>query len=176
MAYLLPIFCVSQLKTVSLSSLFILPFIVQVSLAVGLTGWLSIRNGQRAVNDVAQQLRQEVANRIEQKLVDFLIAPQRLNQLNQRAIELGHIDPDDLDTLYEHFLIQSQEFPTVESIFFGHANGEFIGIGHFNQNRYQLMRGGPSLDNAIHFYDLDSQGQPQRLAVAADSWDTQTRP
>ena len=45
--------------------LLVVPFLIQISAAVGLTGWLSIRNGQRAVNDVASQLRSEVSNRID---------------------------------------------------------------------------------------------------------------
>ena len=43
----------------------IIPFVLQVSAAVGLTAWLSIRNGQQAVNDVTRQLRQETTARSE---------------------------------------------------------------------------------------------------------------
>ena len=41
----------------------IVPFIVIIVCAVGLTGYLSFQNGQRAVNDVATQLRQEITHR-----------------------------------------------------------------------------------------------------------------
>ncbi|MDG2618162.1 hypothetical protein P7L53_18125 [Thermoleptolyngbya sichuanensis XZ-Cy5] len=51
----------SLARGLPLRSFLVLPFALQIFAAVGLTGWLSIRNGQRAVNDVASQLRIEVA-------------------------------------------------------------------------------------------------------------------
>ncbi|MGB3202939.1 MAG: hypothetical protein WBA99_18675, partial [Nodosilinea sp.] len=41
--------------------LIVVPFVLQVSVAVGLTGWLSMRQGQLAVNQVAAQLRGAVS-------------------------------------------------------------------------------------------------------------------
>ena len=46
----------------------IIPFVFQIFAAVGLTGYLSLRNGQRAVNNVATQLRQETTARIQDRL------------------------------------------------------------------------------------------------------------
>ncbi len=40
-------------KTTSLRTTLIVPFVVLILVSVGLTGYLSIRNGQQAVNDVA---------------------------------------------------------------------------------------------------------------------------
>ncbi|NEU81847.1 hypothetical protein [Nostoc sp. UIC 10630] len=36
-----------------LRSLLIVPFVLQIFAAVGLTGYISLRNGQKAVNDVS---------------------------------------------------------------------------------------------------------------------------
>ncbi len=38
--------------TVGLRTVFIVPFVLQICAAVGLTGYLSLRNGQKAVNEV----------------------------------------------------------------------------------------------------------------------------
>lgn len=62
----------SLARGLPLRSLLVLPFALQIFAAVGLTGWLSIRNGQRAVNDVISQLRSEVTTRIHQQLGTFL--------------------------------------------------------------------------------------------------------
>ncbi|MGK7923028.1 MAG: hypothetical protein AB4080_23815, partial [Trichodesmium sp.] len=43
--------------SIPLQSILIVPFVVQIFAAVGLTGWLSLRNGQQAVNEVTTQLR-----------------------------------------------------------------------------------------------------------------------
>ncbi|QYO62189.1 hypothetical protein [Leptolyngbya sp. 7M] len=46
----------------------VVPFVLQILAVVGLVGYLSFRNGQRAVNDLATQLRSEVTARIEAEL------------------------------------------------------------------------------------------------------------
>ncbi len=40
--------------------------------AVGLTGWLSLRNGQKAVNNVASQLLNGVTTRVDEHLENYL--------------------------------------------------------------------------------------------------------
>ncbi len=52
-------------RKVSLRLVLIVPFVLQVAIAVGITGWLSLRNGQKAVNDLAAQLQGEVSARIQ---------------------------------------------------------------------------------------------------------------
>ncbi|HEY9908835.1 MAG TPA: ATP-binding protein [Thermosynechococcaceae cyanobacterium] len=64
----------------------IVPFILQISIAVGLTGWLSIRNGQRAVNDVAGQLRREVTDRVDSEVRHSLATADTVNQLAVNAL------------------------------------------------------------------------------------------
>jgi diguanylate cyclase (GGDEF)-like protein/PAS domain S-box-containing protein len=159
-----------------LRTLLIVPFVLQVSLAVGLTGLLSVRNGQRVVNNVASQLRQEVANRIEQKLQDYLRDPLLVNQLNLDAIRLGYLELQDTEALFRQFQAQSRQFPTVESIFLGQADGEFIGHGTFNPKHAMRMQAGPSLGGNIHFYALNDQGQVTGLVLETPGWNTQTRP
>ena len=55
-------------RSIPLRLLLVVPFIAQIFMAVGLIGWLSLQNGQRAVNNVAQQLRGEITARIDQEL------------------------------------------------------------------------------------------------------------
>jgi len=154
----------------------VVPFILEIALAVGLTGWLSLRNGQKTVNEVAGQLRVEVSNRIDQKLQDFLSKPPLVNQINQDMIEMGYLDPQNSDALYRYFFQQAQSFKTVSAIFFGNTNGEFIGNGQILSGEMQRMQGGPSLGGAIEFYAVDDNGQSIRRLLSTPGWVTQTRP
>ena len=47
----------------TLRTVLIVPFVLQIVGAVGLVGYLSWRNGQQAVNDVASKLRREISDR-----------------------------------------------------------------------------------------------------------------
>ncbi len=50
---------------IPLHIILVVPFVFQIFGAVGIVGYLSFRNGQRAVNEVATQLLQEVNARVE---------------------------------------------------------------------------------------------------------------
>ncbi|MEM9006130.1 MAG: hypothetical protein AAGE59_21710 [Cyanobacteria bacterium P01_F01_bin.86] len=47
------------------------PFLLPIFAAVGLTGYFSLQNGARAVNDRAEQLKAEIDNRIDPNLTSF---------------------------------------------------------------------------------------------------------
>ncbi len=66
-----------------------MPFALQVFGAVGLVGYLSYKNGQRAINDLAHQLEQEISLRVDQYLDSYLALPPQLTELNLDAIDQG---------------------------------------------------------------------------------------
>jgi hypothetical protein len=74
----------------------VIPFVLQIFVAVGLTGYVSLRNGQRAVNEVASQLRQEISNRIRERLADHSEVPHLINQVNADAVRRGDLNTEDL--------------------------------------------------------------------------------
>lgn len=163
-------------KGLSLRLLLIVPFLLQISLAVGLTGYLSVRNGRQAVNDVAAQLRQEVATRIDQKLDDYLEDPHLVNRLNRDAVSLGYLDPTDLEALNRHFFYQAKLFPTVASFLWGSETEQFIGTGSFYGRDYQRMEAGTHLGGSIRFYAVDEQGRSTKLLSETPNFPIRSRP
>lgn len=113
---------------VTLPTMLIVPFVVQIFTAVGLVGYFSYQHGQRAVNDLATQLRREISWRIHQKLDQYLAIPHQINQINLRAHQLGILDLEDFQTTGKFFWEQLQAFE-VGYINFGNTKGEFIGAG-----------------------------------------------
>ena len=79
-------------RKIPLRAALVLPFVLQIFTAVSLTGALSLRNGQKAVNDVANQLRQELIARIEGELKQYVNKPYDVNRLNSAAFAQAHID------------------------------------------------------------------------------------
>ncbi|HEY9866379.1 MAG TPA: hypothetical protein V6D21_19565, partial [Candidatus Obscuribacterales bacterium] len=73
-------------EKLSLRFILIVPFVLQVFAAVSLTGYLSLKNGQKAVNNLATQLQNEVSSRIYQHLNNYLAIAPQLNQVNAHAI------------------------------------------------------------------------------------------
>jgi hypothetical protein len=101
---------------IPLRLLLVVPSVLQVSVAVGLTGWSSLPQGQRAVNEVARQLRSKVFHHIQREIETLTVTSHLVSQLNYDALGLGQLDPTDSAALFRHFMRQSRTFPHVDSL------------------------------------------------------------
>src|SRR4028119_1463886 len=90
-------------KALRLQLILIVPFVLQVVGAVGLVGYLSFKNGQKAVNDLAAQLQREVSDRVNQHLDSYLADAYEVTEQNAFAIAHGIIDPNDSERLGRFF-------------------------------------------------------------------------
>ena len=115
-------------KKMRLRLLLVVPFVVQIFFAVGVTSYLSIRNGQQAVNNVATQLSHEIGDRIQLRLQTYLDIPHQVNQFNADAIDLGLSNLDDMPTLDRFLWRQIQKYDTLTSINISTPNNGYIGI------------------------------------------------
>ncbi|QYO65136.1 hypothetical protein [Leptolyngbya sp. 7M] len=71
----------SGFKQLSLRLILIVPFVLQIAVAVGLTGYLAIRNGQKSVHTITSQLRSEISSHINQQILTYLEKPYLVNQM-----------------------------------------------------------------------------------------------
>ena len=136
----LPVKIERVFQKIPLRLILIVPFVLQISAAVGLTGWLSIRNGQRAVNDVATQLRHETSDRIEQHLNAQLENSHLVNRINLEAIQFDHVPTEDLSDLGEHFWRQLQTFESMGVIYFGDERGRFIAAQRLHDDSFIFVK------------------------------------
>jgi PAS domain S-box-containing protein len=168
------------LGKVPLRVILIVPFVVQVVGAVGLVGYLSFRNGQKAVNDLAGQLRSEVSVHVRDRIQTYVDVPQRINQFNAGAIGLGLLDFQKIQEAQRYFWRQVQTYESIGNIGFANEQGQFTRVGWVNrqstseqpQIAEQLTPGGGTL----YYYDIDSQGNRVKLAKTVPNYDTRTRP
>lgn len=164
---------------VSLRAALVIPFVLQIFVAVGLTGYISLRNGQRAVNEVATQLRREISNRIQERLEDHSEIPHLINQVNADAVRRGDLKTKDRAS-EQYLWNQIQYLDDVTWLYFGAASdGSFIGIKspHDNDDDLQVVINEPSTDFLGHYYDLDGQGNRKELVrVNRNVYDARTRP
>ena len=134
----------SNSKNISLRTILIVPFVIQIVVAVALIGWLSFYNGQKAVDDIATQLGGEITARIHQHLKSLTTLPVMINQNNAEAIHLGLLDLNCIPTppnpflskatantcqkkVVRYFWNQIKAFNTVSYIGVGSETGKYIG-------------------------------------------------
>ncbi|MEO0407196.1 MAG: ATP-binding protein [Cyanobacteria bacterium P01_A01_bin.135] len=117
----------------------ILPFVGQIFAAVGLVGYLSFRNGQQAVNNLANQLIDTVTQRVDDQLSSYLSLPQQLVEVTAEAIATGQLDLNDAQASERYFWRQSKAFDSISYIGYTLPNGTQGGAGRWINGRDILL-------------------------------------
>lgn len=162
-------------KTLPLRFVLVVPFVLQIFAAVGLTGYLSLRNGQNAVNDVAKQLRNEITLRVDQNLQTYLKAPQQANQINQDAIHSGWLKTVSLKDWQQQLLHQTQVFDSIDSIGILNEQREFITLSRYEGDRPTLFIADRSTNFEFSTYSLNEQGDRTALLKRTEIFDSKLR-
>jgi signal transduction histidine kinase/serine phosphatase RsbU (regulator of sigma subunit) len=168
---------VSQISSkIPLRTILVVPFVLQIIVAVGLTGYLSFRNGQKAVNELATQLLQEVNSRISQHLKIYLETPYRINKINEDMINLGLLDLRDQALLERYFWRQMKEFDSVTFIGFGNNQGGFVTtIRQYDGSLFFEFNENFVAGN-YYTYLADPEGNRQTLLRVRPNYDARQRP
>lgn len=169
-----------KFRQASLNQLLIIPFVLQICAAVGLTGYLSFRSGQQAIEDLSGQLRNEVTERVRDRIQTYIQVPQQLNQFNAQAVSMGILDFQKFPEAQLYFWRQVQTYETISHIGFGNPQGQYTRVGWVNrlsveenpQIAEQLIPGG----GALNYFDIDQDGKRIKLTKSAPNYDIRKRP
>ncbi|WP_392533574.1 ATP-binding protein [Nostoc sp. C117] len=146
-----------------LSYVLIVPFILQIFGAVGLVGYLSYENGQKAVKELAAQLENEICDRIEQHLDNYLTTPKQINQINLDAIELNLLKLADFQTTGKYFWKQMQVF-NIGYNSFANPKGEFIGVERLDNGNLLINEVSEKHSvGKLYVYTTDNRGNRRHL-------------
>ena len=148
---------------VSIRVLIVTAFVVPIVSAVGLTGWLSIRNGQQAVSELAGQLQTEAGKRVSVHLDAYLSVPHQVNRINVDAVELGMVSLQDFNKLGKYFWRQMKVFNIGYSNF-ANKDGEFIGVERLDNGNLLINEvSQASTQGKLHVYQTDERGDRTKL-------------
>ena len=124
--------CIHNFFSANLKLILTIPFCLQIFAIVGTVGYLSLRSGQKAVNDISNQLLTEISFRVEEKLTNYTSLISFLNRSNAQAIQLGELELNNYQSLIKHFNKQIRHFPDISFIYWGNKSGEFYGVRRLN--------------------------------------------
>ncbi|MGI0488732.1 ATP-binding protein [Pantanalinema rosaneae CENA516] len=167
----------SRFRPLSLPSTLVVLFFLQTLGIAGFAVWLSLRNGQIAVNQLAARLCQEISDRTQLKLQSYLATPHQINQMNAEAVQTGELDLTNVRALEQRFWNQVRTFNSVSEIYYGNEqNGGYVLVGrqdngslvieatdHFRQGNYKT-------------YTTNQQGQRQQVMGSVPNYDPRFRP
>ena len=166
----------SLFKGVPLSCILVALFLLQILLAVGLTAYLSINNGQKAVNEVASELRRQVANRVEQNLQTYLSTPRQILSSNQNVIDIGLLKMENLATWESYLIKQLEIFPDAIALTASNEQQEHLAIQKLNDRQFLLRFADKSTGYDLYTYRIDRQGQRTQLPEVIKNYDARSRP
>ena len=154
----------------------ITPFVIQMLLAVGLTGYLSFKNGQQAVNNVAYQLQNEISARVQEHLRLFLHEPHEINQASADAVELGLLNVNDSETLQRYFLKQINLYTAVSSVYFGNTAGGLVDAGRESAaGPLYIITTANFAAGPFEKYAVNNQGSRAALLTKLPNFDARAR-
>ncbi|MBM7865618.1 response regulator [Heliobacterium gestii] len=165
-----------MLRKVPLRAVFIVPFVLQLLLAVGLVAWLSVNSSERAVEDMTDQLRTEIADRIDEHLKRHMEIPLLVNRINANAIDTGLLDIQDKTSRERYFSRQQQAFPQIAMNFIGTPQGEFMGARRNLAGDIQLVLASDATDHNSHYFSVKPNGEAGELQEVFRNFDPRKRP
>lgn len=167
-----------RLTRVPLRVLLVVPFLMQMTTAVSVIGWLAWQHGEHAVNTVAADLRSELSNRVVQYLHNVLAIPHQVNQLNLTAVEQGQLALDEADALERQFLIQLSSFQEISNIAYGSRDGDFVAVQYAEDGQRLIsLRSGSATNYILQSADLSltSPRQPHPSPPTPNPFDPRMR-
>ena len=157
-----------------LQLILIVPFAVQIVAVVGLTGYLAHRNGQKAVQDLASQLMDELGDHVNERLNNYLEEPLLIAQINTDAARVGQLALKNLSVIENRFLLQMQRFESVQEIYLGTPDGDYLGVSRTPESALSSFATPP------YYQRLLKQRDPLLEQISSltplDDFDPRTRP
>jgi len=161
-------------RSIPLSLILIAPFIMQIFVAVGLTNYLSIRNGQKAVNDVTTKLWTDINARVNQYLSTYLATPHLINRINVDDVRTGKLDLQDFPAIEHHLYLQMLQFDSaVSTIDFGNLQGDMRGINTLKNKQLAILMSNHSAGQ--YEYSVDRDGNRSKLLQTNHEYDVKTK-
>jgi len=167
-------------KKLRLRTALVVPFLLQITGAVALVGWLSFQSGERSVRELASRLHTETSKRVSDRVESYVATPQLVNRVNVDAVELGILDFQNIQAARSYFWRQANAYTSIGYVGFANENAQSLRIGWINrldpkdqpQIAEQLTPGGGDLV----FYNLDANGKPSKTERTIVNYDVRTRP
>jgi diguanylate cyclase (GGDEF)-like protein/PAS domain S-box-containing protein len=133
----------------------------------GLVGWLSFRNMQHAVSELADKFTHEVIGNVTADLNAHLAGVQRVVDLNARQ----GWDLKDLKGVQRRLFNQLLAFQTPTLISVGTPERAFVGVERLPDDKVMLSHSDLSTGYGLNTYAATRDGEPQGYSVSLPDFD-----
>ena len=145
-------------KGTPLSLVLVVPFVFQIFSAVGLVGYLSFKNGQKAVDSLVLELSDEISDRIDQQLDTYLGLPHQLAKISVDDLQTGVLDIQDFQVAGRNFWQRAQIYPNINLIGYYLESGEGVAAGRWLEGEGVTIVEHSLADGKDYDFGTDAQG------------------
>jgi diguanylate cyclase (GGDEF)-like protein len=159
-------------RHIPLRLILIAPFVIQIVAAIGITGWISYRSGEKAIANTASELLLQAKYRIRERLDRLLSQSEIVLDTSTYAYKEGYISIERSKDLAQYFLAHMQRNnPPPQAIYMGDPQGRYLLVNSKNQLEAIDTPG----IKRITRYTLDGNGDRQN-PVLGKPYDPRQRP
>jgi signal transduction histidine kinase len=115
----------------TLRLILVVPFVLQIFAAVGLVGYLSFRNGHKAVNNLANQLIHKATQQVDDHLDSYFTLPIQITQINADAIANNELNLNDPISSGYYFWRQAKAFGNITYVGYSLTDGREVAAGRW---------------------------------------------
>ncbi len=166
---------IGSYSNLSLTQSIMILCVVPMVGSVVLVGYVSFRNGTKAVENLAKQLQQEIHSKVERELNNYLTSPNQVNQINLDNHRLGILNFSDFPLMEKYLWRQIQHFPEIGFIGYAADSGEMIGVERLDNGKIEINLMNDSRHN-LRIYPTDSQGNKLTQRKVIPHFINQERP
>ncbi|MGC9525678.1 MAG: ATP-binding protein [Limnospira sp.] len=171
-----------------LQVIFIVPFVVELIVTAGMVGYLSFVNGQKSVDNLAEQLIEETGDAIRKRIDTFLEFPSKITQNNQDLIDTGLLDLENMDRWLDYLYREYKNYQSnyITAIVIANDDNEFRGAGQAEMLDGRVLKGVSIAGQKTNFQwrgyvDIESLNIPDDLFrrnfdISKDNFDVRNRP
>lgn len=165
----------SGIPTIPIKFLLVVPLALQILMVVGLVGYFSYRSGQQAVENLANQLMEEVGDRIVQNLEYYVQIPDYITRSNAQLVNSGMLDWKNIDAMEKYFVEQINIFPNMSSIYIATNDSQFRVVAKIEAESLLIRDWEPSTGN-FNNYVADLRGNRLYLRNIIPNYDLYNDP
>ncbi len=156
--------------------LLVLPFVCQILAGLGIFGYLSYRNSQKALEEITVKLRQDMAIRIDNQVERLVENGNNLNQINENQLILDPSLIKNTSQLARYFALQYQWTEYINLIgFVSQKEGNYIEVRKQSTGELELTILEKNKSNALLTYQVNSQGDIIKLLRSQPNFDFNPR-
>jgi HAMP domain-containing protein len=149
---------------------------IQITVAVGLTGWISFQSSERAVQKLTRQLCENLNFRVEQQITSYLEESVRINQAMTNSLSNGSVNPNDISQVQKDIFNKLREMNAQNILFYGNESGTMVAIERNGDSNFLLRIREDSNNPDRPAYELSNNGVRGNLVKTEKNYDHRNRP